>query len=75
MYACNGTLYSQWTLYKGYLNNGNAYHIMLNRQVEFVDLSVVHSDYNIGENMSTRKILWINSPECYYHSFVSEAKS
>ena len=75
MYACNGTLYSQWTLYKGYLKNGNAYHIMLSRQVEFVDLSVVHSDYNIGENMSMRKILWINSPECYYHSYVSEAKS
>lgn len=75
MYACNGTLYSQWTLYKGYLKNGNADHIMLSRQIESVDVSVVHSDYNIGENMSKRKILWIYSPECYYHSYVSEAKS
>ena len=30
---------------------------MLSRQVEFIDVRVVHPDYNIGENMSKRKIL------------------
>lgn len=42
---------------KDILKNGNADHIMLSRQIESVDVSVVHSDYNIGENTSKRKIL------------------